>query len=336
MRHSSSLGFALLFLVSGAAFGDIITGKVTDLGTKAPLAGVKVATPKAQTQTAADGSYTLNTDAVTGIPAARRLPEIRWDVIAAAFRWDREHGSVSIEVRDIQGNFLDRYDSRSAASANAYALKSWASGILFVKFSSAIGSYSFRMNRVGNLAALMQVESAPGRAPIQALVKMAATTKVGFTMAGYDVFSQYVDGAKSTLDAALNKTGSLVWKKARMTWYTSYPDPGSEECVKYNGCQWAGDFAALGHKSEDWVAAHNLVAVHSKDYNAYKLKTLRLKNKEFMIDAQVVDMCADSDCSGCCTENANTGGGFLIDLESYGVKRFGLDDGTIEWSCIDC
>lgn len=336
MRLTIRLVFPLFSLATSLAFGDIITGKVTDLGTKAPLAGVKVATPKAQTLTAADGSYTLNTDAVTAIPAARRLPEIRWDVTSGTFRWDREHGAVSIEVRDIQGNFLDRYDSRSAVSANTYALKSWASGILFLKVSSAIGSYAFRMNRVGNLASLLRVEAAPGRAPIQALVKTAATTKVGFTMAGYDVFSQYVDGAKSTLDAALNKTGGLVWKTARMTWYTSYPDPGSEECIKYNGCEWAGDFAALGHKSEDWVAAHNLVAVHSKDYNAYKLKTLRLKYKEFMIDAQVVDMCADSDCSGCCTQNANTGGGFLIDLESYGVKRFGLDDGTIEWSCIDC
>jgi hypothetical protein len=336
MRHSNLLFLPLLGLFSGIAFGDIITGKVTDLATKAALAGVKVATPKANTLTAADGSYTLNTDAVTGIPAAGRLPELRWDAASGAFRWDRGHGAVTIEVRDIQGNFLDRFDSRASASADSYAFKSWASGILFVKVSSAIGAYSFRMNRVGNLAVLMRAEMAMGREPIQALVKTAAATKVSITYAGYEAFSQYVDGAKSTLDASLNKAGSLTWKKARMTWYTSYPDPGSEECVKYNGCQWAGDFAAIGHKSEDWVAAHNLVAVHSRDFPTYKLKTLRLKQKDFMIDAQVVDMCADSDCDGCCTENANTGGGFLIDLESYGTKRFGLDDGSIEWSCIDC
>lgn len=258
------------------------------------------------------------------------------DATAGAFRWDRGHGTVRIEVRDIQGNFLDRYDSRAAGDAGRYAFKSWASGVLLVQVSSAAGAYRFRMNRVGNLAMLMKAESQPGREAIHALVKTAATTKIGFTMAGYDVYSQYVDGARPRLDAALNKTGGLAWKKARMTWYTSYPDPGSEECVKYNGCQWAGQFAALGKKSEEWVAEHNLVAVHSKDYNAYKLKTLRLKYKEFMIDAQVVDMCSDSDCSGCCTQNANTGGGFLIDLESYGVKRFGLEDGTIDWACIDC
>ena len=37
---------------------------------------------------------------------------------------------------------------------------------------------------------------------------------------------------------------------------------------------------------------------------------------------QVVDTCDDSDCSGCCSKNANRNGGFLIDLEYHTAKRF--------------
>ena len=36
-----------------------------------------------------------------------------------------------------------------------------------------------------------------------------------------------------------------VWNKAYLTWYTSWPEPGSEECEDYNGCTWAGWFAGL-------------------------------------------------------------------------------------------
>lgn len=336
MRFSKTSLLLALALTADIASADIISGKVTDLATKGPLAGVKVTTPKAQTLTASDGSYSINTNIPTGIPAHQRLPEIAWDVTSGAFVWDSRHGKVIIEVRDMLGGLQDRFDSRTSPTANRYAFRKWSNGIMVVSVSSAAGGYSFRMNRIGNMAVLMKEEMAPGRASIQALVKVAAATKVSFTMTGYDIYSQNAEGAAVTLDAALHKTGSLTWQKARLTWYTSYPDPGSDECIKYSGCDYMGDFAAIGHKSEEWVAAHNLVAVHSKDFNKYKLKTLRLKQKDFLIDAQVVDMCADSDCDGCCTQNANTGGGFLIDLESYGVKRFGLDDGTIEWTCIDC
>ena len=30
--------------------------------------------------------------------------------------------------------------------------------------------------------------------------------------------------------------GDTVWNKANLTWYTSWPEPGSEECEDYNGC----------------------------------------------------------------------------------------------------
>lgn len=131
-----------------------------------------------------------------------------------------------------------------------------------------------------------------------------------------------------------------VWNKANLTWYISWPDPGSEECVKYNGCEWAGYFAGVnGQQTEEWVSQHNIISIHEKDWGKYKLKTLRLRQNGRSIDAVVYDKCADSDCDGCCTQNAGTLG-FLIDIESYSCERFtgkkDACDGVVEWICLDC
>jgi hypothetical protein len=128
------------------------------------------------------------------------------------------------------------------------------------------------------------------------------------------------------------------YKYANLTNFESYPDPGSEECQEYNGCYWAGQFAFVdGKKSKNWVRAHNIVAVHERDANKYKLKTLRLKKGSDTIDVKVYDECSDSDCDGCCTHNANAGGvRFLIDIEKYTMQRFGHGDGKIEFKCLDC
>jgi hypothetical protein len=130
----------------------------------------------------------------------------------------------------------------------------------------------------------------------------------------------------------------LVWKKANLTNFESYPDPGSDECENFNGCLWSGYFAFVdGKQSENWVMQHNIVAVHSKDANKYKLKTLRLKQGSKQLDVKVYDMCSDSDCSGCCTQNANQNGlNFLIDIEKYSMERFGSGDGIVDWACLDC
>lgn len=132
-------------------------------------------------------------------------------------------------------------------------------------------------------------------------------------------------------------TADTVWHQANLTWYTSWPDPGSEECIEYNGCTWAGYFAGVeGQKSEEWVSQHNIIAVHEKDWKQYKLKTFRLRMNGSTIDAVVYDMCSDSDCDGCCTENAGDIG-FLIDIEKYTRERFdGNGDGVVEWTCLDC
>ncbi len=144
------------------------------------------------------------------------------------------------------------------------------------------------------------------------------------------------DSQENQTQTAAEERGGLVWKKANMTNYTSYPDPDSEECLKYNGCAWAGMFAALPEKqTEEWVRAHNIVAVHEKHFEKYKLKTLRLRKHEREIDVVVYDMCSNTDCDGCCSANSRETG-FLIDVESYTLKRFGVGDGVIEWACLDC
>jgi hypothetical protein len=126
------------------------------------------------------------------------------------------------------------------------------------------------------------------------------------------------------------------WYLANLTTYTSYPDPGSEECIQFSGCDYQGYFVAMeGQQPLSWVQATNIAAVHSRDYAQYELKTLRIRQGSNQIDATVYDMCSDSDCNGCCTDNsAQTG--FLIDLESFTAARFGSASGVVEWQCTDC
>jgi hypothetical protein len=129
---------------------------------------------------------------------------------------------------------------------------------------------------------------------------------------------------------------SRTFQKANLTNFTSYPDPGSEECIMYSGCMWAGQFAGVkGKQTEQWVMEHNIIAVHSKDFAKYKLKTLHVRRGQREIDAVVYDQCNDDDCDGCCTRNAASTG-FLIDMEKYTAERFGTNGGVVEWTCVDC
>lgn len=152
-------------------------------------------------------------------------------------------------------------------------------------------------------------------------------TAIGYSGGNIDYLQAY---------GPVTSGGTLTWRKANLTWFTSYPDPGSEECLEYNGCTWAGYFAALdGKQTESWVKAHNIIAVHEKDFSKYRLKTFRLKQGTHQIDAVVYDMCSDSDCDGCCTKNASSTG-FLIDVEKYTAERFGTRDGIVDWTCLNC
>ena len=141
--------------------------------------------------------------------------------------------------------------------------------------------------------------------------------------------SSEIESSESSVDT--------VWNRAALTWYTSWPETGSEECEDYNGCTWAGWFAGLEDQQiEEWVSEHNIIAIHEKDWDTYKLKTFRLRKGGYTIDAVVYDKCADSDCDGCCTKNAGKIG-FLIDIESYTRARFNnYGSGIVEWTCLDC
>ena len=132
------------------------------------------------------------------------------------------------------------------------------------------------------------------------------------------------DGGNDPCTAA-----NLVWKTARKTNYTSYPDPGSEECTEYNGCEWAGQFAVCGTKSEAWVASHDIAALFP--LGSMGKHDICIKSGTKTMVVTVVDTCADSDCDGCCTMNKGNNDA-LVDLESYTNVRWGLPDGVIQWA----
>jgi len=123
----------------------------------------------------------------------------------------------------------------------------------------------------------------------------------------------------------------VVWKSANKTNYTSYPEPGSDECVKFSGCLYEGLFAACDQKrSLEWVKSHNIVAAFP-DLKTLELHDLCLKSGNNTIVVTVYDTCGDSDCDGCCTQNKGSKDE-LIDIESFTDARWGVPDGPIEWA----
>ena len=148
------------------------------------------------------------------------------------------------------------------------------------------------------------------------------------------VLSTQASAAPATRDAATAcASTNLVWHKASKTNYESYPGPGSEECIKYSGCLYEGQFTACsGKHSLSWVQSHNIVSVFP-NFAAMKLHDLCLRSGSGskMIVATAYDTCADSDCSGCCSKNALPSGN-LIDVESFTDARWGVEDGQIEWA----
>ncbi len=153
---------------------------------------------------------------------------------------------------------------------------------------------------------------------------------------GCDV-SQTSSASSTAPDPALEDEAELSWQEATLTHFESYPDPGSSECIDFSGCDYAGYFAAFPgtQQTEAWVQSHNIAAVHSDDFAQLKGKTLRLREGGRRIDVKVYDLCADSDCDGCCTRN-RAATGFLIDLEINTADRFGVYGGIVEWACLDC
>jgi hypothetical protein len=142
-------------------------------------------------------------------------------------------------------------------------------------------------------------------------------------------------GGGTTTTGGTSGTGcdspNLVWKSANKTNFTSYPAPGSEECITFSGCMYEGLFAACSQKeSLSWVQAHNIASVFP-DFNSLRLHDLCIKSGTKHMVVTVLDECADTDCSGCCTQNKGSAAE-LIDLESFTDARFGVADGPIQWA----
>jgi hypothetical protein len=131
--------------------------------------------------------------------------------------------------------------------------------------------------------------------------------------------------------AAVCDAPGLVWKTGAKTNFTSYPAPGSVECVQYSGCLYEGQFAACPNTEPlAWVQAHNIVSVFP-DLATLKLHDLCLKSGSSTIVVTALDTCADTDCSGCCTQNKGSADE-LIDVESFTDARWGVPDGPIQWA----
>ena len=187
-----------------------------------------------------------------------------------------------------------------------------------------------------SVAVIPASSSGVSSAPVPESISSSANEVTSSSVVAFTESSSSVASSVESLSSS-SAVADTVWHQANLTWYTSWPEPGSEECIEYNGCTWAGYFAGVeGQMTEEWVSQHNIIAVHEKDFEKYKLKTFRLRMNGSTIDAVVYDMCSDSDCDGCCTENAGEIG-FLIDIEKYTRERFdGNGDGVVEWTCLDC
>jgi hypothetical protein len=92
-------------------------------------------------------------------------------------------------------------------------------------------------------------------------------------------------------------------------------------------------------QTEEWVAAHNIVSVHQKDWGRLGMQTIKLRQGDHEITATVYDLCSDADCNGCCTQNLGPmnadGNRYLIDMESHTMQRFGAGEGIVEFQICD-
>jgi hypothetical protein len=180
------------------------------------------------------------------------------------------------------------------------------------------------------LLALALLATAPCGGPSQQAplktVTLRASTDAVTSAAGSRKRTAPVPGQLLTCSSP-----GLVWHTASKTNYTSYPEPGSEECIKYSGCKYQGQFSACGdeRKSLAWVKAHNIAAFFP--LGRMKLHNLCLRAGGKTIEVTVYDTCGDHDCDGCCTRNRGDAAA-LIDLESFTNARFGVPDGRIEWA----
>lgn len=234
---------------------------------------------------------------------------------SSAQAWEQfileDAGGGKVALRSM-GKYLSSENGQSVIKCNRTTIQDWEK---FTMVQNSNGTVSFKGNNG------KYVSSENGQSGMT-----CNRTSAG----GWEQFTLAIVGSTPPV------TGT--WRKANLTYFTSYPDPNSEECIKYNGCKWAGQFKYIsGQMPESWVRDNNIIAVHENDGETYKLKTFELRQGNRTIQAKVYDVCSDQDCNDCCTQNANQNGlNFLIDIESYTMARFGSGDGIVEWRCLDC
>jgi hypothetical protein len=126
------------------------------------------------------------------------------------------------------------------------------------------------------------------------------------------------------------------WNQASWTTYTSYApccqgspnyDPFADrtECDLYSACDYLGQFAYSGEKSFNWVQNNNIMAFFSSygDNTSFGNNMIRVSSAGKTVVALVADTCGDSDCNGCCSNNADPTG-YLVDMEYWTVvNNFG-------------
>ena len=162
---------------------------------------------------------------------------------------------------------------------------------------------------------------------------------------GYALEAQLFDDSSNSLSGT-----------ASFTYYDSYPaccpdnpnynpQASKEECDDYSGCKYSGDFAAIGHKSFDYVKSNDLIAFYdnsnasgSQFMSKYGGKQIKLTKGSVSFTALIADTCGNSDCKNCCAKNSQPSG-FLVDMEYYTLMRhFGSKsaaDGSISFVISD-
>lgn len=82
----------------------------------------------------------------------------------------------------------------------------------------------------------------------------------------------------------------------------------------------------VGQVSQNFVNNVNIVAVHSKFWSTYGYTQVDITYGGRTGRFVVLDLCADTDCGGCCTANMNyNNNGFLLDIDSAAARRvFGI------------
>lgn len=151
-------------------------------------------------------------------------------------------------------------------------------------------------------------------------------------------------------DGTFTKNGCPPgYQEAVGTYYVSWPNPGSKECVANSGCKWAGLFhhpkltagppqgpCSPGAKLLDggdgtvrcrWpesvVSQWRLASTWENDSSLLnqQLEIFIQSTPQRKVLVNVGDVCSDADCDGCCSNNTGKGAYKLIDIEKFPVAQ---------------